>query len=119
LLDIFTIKSELGKIGNPDNVDEPMVVTLLGDLKHGLVFIRYYISSKLRLIRACSSLFYRRTVHSLVKLLGHFKGVKLQYVSPEILSMPEKVMDEVKFLGIQQEVVKSVVLFSSVQFSLV
>jgi aspartate carbamoyltransferase len=34
LLDLFTIKSELGYIGG-ENPDKPMVVTLLGDLKNG------------------------------------------------------------------------------------
>ena len=46
-------------------------VTLLGDLKYG------------------------RTVHSLARLLTRFDGIKLDYVSPEILRMPREVMDEV------------------------
>lgn len=48
-----------------------LTVTLLGDLKHG------------------------RTVHSLARLLSLF-NVKINYVSPEILRMPEEVMKEVK-----------------------
>jgi len=46
-------------------------VTLLGDLKYG------------------------RTVHSLARLLSQFNGIKLNYISPDILKMPKEVMDEV------------------------
>jgi aspartate carbamoyltransferase catalytic subunit len=34
-------------------------------------------------------------VHSLARLLSQFSGIKLNYVSPEILRMPREVMDEV------------------------
>jgi aspartate carbamoyltransferase len=54
-----------------------LTVTLLGDLKYG------------------------RTVHSLARLLSLF-DVKLNYVSPEILRMPEEVIDELSEKGIQQ-----------------
>jgi len=53
-------------------------VTMLGDLKYG------------------------RTVHSLARLLSNFKGIKLNYVSPEILRMPAEVMAEVGEKGIIQ-----------------
>lgn len=46
-------------------------VTMLGDLKYG------------------------RTVHSLARLLSRFDGIRLDYVSPEILRMPGEVMEEV------------------------
>lgn len=52
-------------------------VTMLGDLKYG------------------------RTVHSLARLLTLY-GVKLNYVSPEILRMPEEIVAEVNEAGIQQ-----------------
>ena len=55
------------ELGRLDNLN----VTLLGDLKYG------------------------RTVHSLARLLSSFNGIKLNYVSPEILRMPQEVMDEV------------------------
>jgi len=55
------------ELGRLDNLN----VTLLGDLKYG------------------------RTVHSLARLLSAFNGIKLNYVSPEILRMPKEVMDEV------------------------
>ena len=56
---------------------ENLTVTMLGDLKYG------------------------RTVHSLARLLSLF-NVKLNYVSPENLKMPEEVMEEVKARGIPQ-----------------
>jgi aspartate carbamoyltransferase len=55
------------ELGRLDN----LTVTMLGDLKYG------------------------RTVHSLARLLSKFNGLKLNYVSPEILRMPPEVMAEV------------------------
>ncbi len=72
LLDLFTIFEELG-VGQIDG----KTITMLGDLKYG------------------------RTVHSLARLASLF-NVKLNYVSPEILRMPQNVMDEVKEKGIPQ-----------------
>jgi len=54
-----------------------LVITLVGDLKNG------------------------RTVHSLAKLLTHYR-VELQYVSPTNLRMPQEVKDYVKSKGIKQ-----------------
>ncbi len=65
LLDLFTIFEELG-VGVVDG----LTITMLGDLKYG------------------------RTVHSLARLLSLYE-VKINYVSPEILRMPEEVMNEV------------------------
>jgi aspartate carbamoyltransferase len=62
------------ELGRLDN----LTVTMLGDLKYG------------------------RTVHSLARLLSNFSGVKLNYVSPEILRMPKEVIDEVGARGIPQ-----------------
>ena len=56
---------------------EGITVTMLGDLKYG------------------------RTVHSLARLLTLY-NVKLNYVSPDILRMPDEVKDEVKDKGISQ-----------------
>jgi aspartate carbamoyltransferase len=72
LLDTFTIFEELG-VGVVDG----LTVTMLGDLKYG------------------------RTVHSLARLLSMY-NVKLNYVSPDILRMPQEVMDEVAEKGIPQ-----------------
>lgn len=52
-------------------------ITLVGDLKHG------------------------RTTHSLVKLLSMYR-VKLTYVSPQSLQMPQNIKDEVEKRGIPQ-----------------
>jgi len=57
---------------------ENLTVTMLGDLKYG------------------------RTVHSLARLLSNFSGIKLNYVSPEILRMPREVIEEVGARGIPQ-----------------
>jgi len=62
------------ELGTLDNIN----ITLLGDLKHG------------------------RTVHSLARLLKHFK-VSFNYVSPDFLQMPDDVQNELKAAGIQQE----------------
>ncbi len=62
------------ELGRLDN----LTVTMLGDLKYG------------------------RTVHSLARLLSTFSGIKINYVSPEILRMPREVMDEVQAKGIPQ-----------------
>lgn len=62
------------ELGRLDN----LTITMLGDLKYG------------------------RTVHSLARLLSNFSGIKLNYVSPEILRMPKEVMEEVGEKGIPQ-----------------
>jgi len=62
------------ELGRLDN----LTVTMLGDLKYG------------------------RTVHSLARLLARFDGIRLNYVSPDILRMPRDVMDEVAKKGISQ-----------------
>jgi len=62
------------ELGRLDNLN----VTMLGDLKYG------------------------RTVHSLARLLTLFKGITLNYVSPDILRMPQDVMEEVAEKGIPQ-----------------
>ncbi len=54
-----------------------LTITLVGDLKHG------------------------RTVHSLVKLLTQYH-VKLNYVCPDFLKMPQEIVDEVDKLGVPQ-----------------
>jgi aspartate carbamoyltransferase len=56
-----------------------LIVTLVGDLKKG------------------------RSVHSLARLLARFDGVKLNYVAPDILQMPQDVTDEVAAAGVPQE----------------
>jgi aspartate carbamoyltransferase len=70
LLDLFTIKEELGLI-------DGLTITMLGDLKYG------------------------RTVHSLARLLSLYK-IKLNYVSPDILRMPDEIVAELNEKGIEQ-----------------
>jgi len=70
LLDLYTIRSELGRI-NGTGPESKLIVTLLGDLRNG------------------------RTVHSLVKLLSRFPHVSLIYVSPKGLELPDYIYDEV------------------------
>jgi len=54
-----------------------LTITMVGDLKHG------------------------RTVHSLAKVLKHYK-CKVNYVSPDFLSMPEEIQNELKQAGVEQ-----------------
>ena len=70
LLDLYTIRSELGRI-HGTGPESKLIVTLLGDLRNG------------------------RTVHSLVKLLSRFPHVSLIYVSPKGLELPDYIYDEV------------------------
>ncbi len=76
LLDIYTIKCELGTIGY-ETAGAPMIITLLGDLKHG------------------------RTVHSLVKLLLLYSGIKLVFISPPTLSLPSDIIKELDDANIE------------------
>jgi aspartate carbamoyltransferase catalytic subunit len=80
LLDLFTIVDELGMLGEDDTCKaekEPLIVVMLGDLKHG------------------------RTVHSLAKLLARAQAgflrrpLVLRYCSPESLKMPGYVKEYV------------------------
>lgn len=54
-----------------------------------------------RTITMVGDLKYGRTVHSLARVLKHFK-VKLNYVSPDFLTMPQDIQDELKEAGIEQ-----------------
>jgi aspartate carbamoyltransferase len=83
LLDLYTIKSELGYIGGSTS-DSKMTIALLGDLKNG------------------------RTVHSLAVLLSMFPNIRLIYVSPAGLEMPEYIVEELRSLGVEQVHDKSI-----------
>jgi len=71
LLDIFTIKKELGKL-------DGLTVAMSGDLRFG------------------------RTVHSLVYLLRHF-DMKLVFIAPDQLKMPENIIKDLKNDGVEVE----------------
>jgi len=77
LLDLFTINNELARLGQSI---QQLSLTLLGDLKHG------------------------RTVHSLCHLLSLYKGLKIQLVSPEALSLPSSYVDMLTNAGHQIEI---------------
>ncbi len=74
LLDLFTIHNELAALNKSIN---DLSLTMLGDLKHG------------------------RTVHSLCQLLSLYKGLKIQLISPQALSMPDKYIDMLEDAGHQ------------------
>jgi hypothetical protein len=77
-----------------------MTITLVGDLKYGLVQeIHSARSSHCASVSLCPSL--SRTVHSLVKLLAMFHGIRLVYICPDSLRMPEEVIDEVNSIALK------------------
>jgi aspartate carbamoyltransferase len=71
LLDLYTIRSELGGTIGGSSADAPMVITLLGDLKNS------------------------HTVHSLVNLLALFEHIKLIFISPVGLEMPANIIQDI------------------------
>lgn len=72
LLDLYTIRKELA---SKDRGIDGLRIALIGDLKYG------------------------RTVHSLCKLLRHFKNVQVTLVSPAELAMPESIVEEMRSVG--------------------
>lgn len=70
LLDIYTIKKELGRIDN-------LTVVMIGDLKYG------------------------RTVHSLSYLLSQQDNIKIIFVSPPQIKMPEEDLDYLREKGVE------------------
>lgn len=73
LLDLYTIEKELKASGR--KIDG-LRIAMVGDLKHG------------------------RTVHSLSKLLMLYKNISVQLVSPNDLSMPKDIVEEMKGNGL-------------------
>jgi len=72
LLDLYTILTEFSRLGK---LLDGVHIALVGDLKYG------------------------RTVHSLIKLLALYKGIKFSLVSPRGLEMPEHIIDQVSRHG--------------------
>jgi len=66
LLDLYTIQREFSRI---DKLIDGSHIVLTGDLKYG------------------------RTVHSLVKLLTLYRGMKISLVSPRSLEMPQEIIN--------------------------
>jgi aspartate carbamoyltransferase catalytic subunit len=74
LLDLYTIKSELG--GDGRGIDD-LRIAMVGDLRYG------------------------RTVHSLCKLLSLFERVQVVLVSPAELRMPDEIVEQLRAAGHQ------------------
>jgi aspartate carbamoyltransferase catalytic subunit len=72
LLDLYTIQREFSRLGK--RVDGAHIA-LVGDLKYG------------------------RTVHSLIKLLSLYKGVRFTLIAPQSLEMPVAIVDRVSRNG--------------------
>ncbi|MEP5567284.1 MAG: aspartate carbamoyltransferase, partial [Halioglobus sp.] len=76
LLDLYTIKKELGE--QRRNIDK-LRIAMVGDLRHG------------------------RTVHSLCKLLCLYDDVQVRLVSPGELRMPGEIVEQMRSAGMQVE----------------
>ncbi|HEY9572623.1 MAG TPA: aspartate carbamoyltransferase [Pusillimonas sp.] len=72
LLDLYTILTEFSRLGK---LLDGAHIVLAGDLKYG------------------------RTVHSLIKLLALYRGLKFTLISPRGLEMPEYLLDAVSTRG--------------------
>jgi len=68
LLDLYTIQREFSRLGK---IVDGAHVALVGDLKYG------------------------RTVHSLVKLLALYRGIKFTLISPPALEMPTHIVEQI------------------------
>lgn len=71
LLDLYTIKKELGITNDMDGFD----IALIGDLKYG------------------------RTVHSLCKLLNLYDNIRFTLISPRELAMPGEIVETLRSSG--------------------
>jgi aspartate carbamoyltransferase catalytic subunit len=80
LLDLYTIRSELSRVGKNIN---GMHIALMGDLKYG------------------------RTVHSLSKLLCLYKNIQVTLISPKELGMPDTVISALTNAGHQVTVTEN------------
>ncbi|MDR3096397.1 MAG: aspartate carbamoyltransferase, partial [Paraburkholderia sp.] len=72
LLDLYTIQREFSRLGK---IVDGAHIALVGDLKYG------------------------RTVHSLVKLLALYRGIKFTLISPPMLEMPAYIVDKISTNG--------------------
>jgi len=72
LLDLYTILTEFSRLGK---LLDGAHIALVGDLKYG------------------------RTVHSLIKLLALYKGLKFTLISPPGLEMPRDILDQIHIHG--------------------
>lgn len=77
LLDLYAIKNEFERL---DKTIDGASIALIGDLKYG------------------------RTVHSLIRLLSLYRGIRFYLISPVGLEMPGEICDEVASCGHHLEV---------------
>lgn len=68
LLDLYTIQREFSRLGK---IIDGSKIAFVGDLKYG------------------------RTVHSLVKLLALYRGIKFTFVSPTMLELPVHIIEQI------------------------
>jgi aspartate carbamoyltransferase catalytic subunit len=68
LLDLYTIQREFSRLGK---IVDGAHIAMVGDLKYG------------------------RTVHSLVKLLALYRGIKFTLISPPSLEMPSYIVEQI------------------------
>ncbi|HRL21121.1 aspartate carbamoyltransferase [Alcaligenes sp. SDU_A2] len=72
LLDLYTISTEFSRLGK---LLDGAHIAMVGDLKYG------------------------RTVHSLIKMLAMYRGLKFTLISPPGLEMPEEILEKVAKQG--------------------
>jgi aspartate carbamoyltransferase catalytic subunit len=77
LLDLYTIRQEIAAKGQ---TIDGLKVAMIGDLRHG------------------------RTVHSLSKLLSLYNSIQVTLVSPEELTLPESIVEDMRIAGVQVSV---------------
>jgi len=92
LLDIFTIYVELQKrnIDLMDGNREPITITMVGDLKNS------------------------RTVHSLVHLIALFPKIRINYIAPPSLEIPEEIMCQVSNIDNELPQIQGLSLFEAI-----
>lgn len=93
LLDLYTMQREFSRIGK---LLDGAHVVLAGDLKYG------------------------RTVHSLLKLLALYRGLKITLVSPRSLEMPAEIVDRAARAGhvvVQSNVLRTAVIGADVLYA--
>jgi aspartate carbamoyltransferase catalytic subunit len=74
LLDLYTIRQEIAARGQ---TIDGLKIAMIGDLRHG------------------------RTVHSLSKLLSLYNNVQVILISPEELTLPEAIVEQMRSAGVQ------------------
>lgn len=74
LLDLYTIRQEIAARGQ---TIDGLKIAMIGDLRHG------------------------RTVHSLSKLLSLYNNVQVILISPEELTLPETIVEQMRSAGVQ------------------